>query len=129
VAAAIAGLARGLSGFGAALIFIPLTSAAIGPKLAAPLLLVVDIVMSAGLIPNAWRAADRRDVGTMLIGTLVGVPIGAVVLMNADPTAIRWMIAAMVFPTLGLLMSGWRYHGTPAPPLTTGVGAIAGFMT
>jgi uncharacterized protein len=129
IAATIAGVARGLSGFGAALIFIPLASAVIGPKAAAPLLLVVDVVMSAGMLPSAWHVADRRDVGTMLIGTLIGVPIGAYVLLHVDPTAIRWMIAAIMFPMLGVLMSGWRYHGKPAPELTAGVGAVAGFMT
>ena len=40
--ALIAGLARGFSGFGAALIFVPMASAVIGPKVAALLLLVVD---------------------------------------------------------------------------------------
>jgi len=129
VAAALAGLARGLSGFGASLIFVPLASAVIGPKLAAPLLLVVDLVMSAGMLPNAWRLADKREVGTMLIGTVVGVPAGAFVLLHADPIAIRWGLAAIIFPMLGVLMSGWRYHGTPAPPLTVGVGAAAGVMT
>jgi uncharacterized membrane protein YfcA len=128
-AAALAGLARGLTGFGAALIFIPLASTVTGPKLAAPLLLVVDYVMAAGLIPNAWRTADRREVGIMLIGTLIGVPIGAYVLTRADPITIRWMIAAIVFPLLAVLMSGWRYHGKPRPALTSGVGAAAGFLS
>jgi hypothetical protein len=42
VAALLAGLARGFSGFGSALIFIPLASAALGPRVAAPLLVLVD---------------------------------------------------------------------------------------
>ena len=41
-----ASLARGFSGFGAALIFIPLASALLGPKVAVPLLLVADGVMT-----------------------------------------------------------------------------------
>ena len=43
-AAFIAGLARGFSGFGAALIFMPLASVVVTPQVAAPLLLVVDAV-------------------------------------------------------------------------------------
>ncbi len=43
-AAFVAGLSRGFSGFGAALIFIPLGSAAVGPALAAPILLAIDAV-------------------------------------------------------------------------------------
>ena len=129
VAATIAGLARGFSGFGAALIFIPLASTVIAPTMAAALLLVVDIVMASPLFPRAWRLADRSNVGTMLIGTLIGVPIGTLVLTRADPISIRWMIAGLVLAMLALLMSGWRYHGKPGRPVDVGVGMVAGFFT
>jgi uncharacterized membrane protein YfcA len=124
-----AGLARGFSGFGAALIFIPLASTAVDPMIAAALLLVIDIVMAAPLFPRAWPIADKREVGTMLIGTIAGVPIGTFILTRTDPIAIRWMIAALVLAVLTLLISGWRYHGRPAAPLATGVGFIAGIFS
>ena len=128
-AAVLAGLSRGFSGFGAALIFIPLASTAIGPTTAAALLLIVDIVMASPLLPRAVGIADRRNVGTMLIGTLVGVPIGTLILTTADSVTIRWMIAALVLAMLTLLMSGWRYHGRPAAPVDVGVGLVAGFFS
>src|SRR5262249_29194141 len=112
--AVVAGLARGFSGFGAALIFIPLASTVIDPRTAAALLLIIDIVMASPLLPRAWVIADRRDIGIMLLGTLVGVPTGTFVLTRTDPVTIRWMIAALVIVMLALLMSGWRYHGRPA---------------
>src|SRR5262249_51906986 len=43
-----AALVRGFSGFGSALIFVPLASTAIGPQAAAPLLLIIDGVAAAG---------------------------------------------------------------------------------
>jgi uncharacterized membrane protein YfcA len=124
----VAGLARGFSGFGSALIFIPLASSIIGAKLASPLLLVIDFVAAAPLIPNGWRHSDRRDVGIMLLGTLIGVPLGTWALTQMDPLAVRWMIVALIVPMLALLMSGWRYRGTPTPAVTATVGAIAGFF-
>ncbi|CAM5283714.1 hypothetical protein ATER59S_00435 [Aquamicrobium terrae] len=45
----IAGLARGFSGFGAALIFMPLAGSIIGPRLAAPVLLIIDAITAIGL--------------------------------------------------------------------------------
>src|SRR3954466_8418738 len=90
----IAGLARGFSGFGSALIFIPLASSIIGAKLASPLLLVIDFVAAAPLIPNAWRHAERRDVRTMLLGTVIGVPVGTWALTRMDPVPVRWTIVA-----------------------------------
>jgi uncharacterized membrane protein YfcA len=129
VSALIAGLARGFSGFGAALIFIPLASSVIDPRTAAALLLIVDIVMAAPLFPRAWGRADRADIGLMLLGTVVGVPTGAFVLTRADPVAIRWVIAGLVLIMLTLLISGWRYHGRPAAPVSAGVGLVAGFFS
>jgi uncharacterized membrane protein YfcA len=129
MSALIAGLARGFSGFGAALIFIPLASTAIEPTVAAALLLVVDVVVAASLFPRAWTRADRRNVGTMLLGTLLGVPTGTFVLTRTDAITIRWLIAAMVLVMLALLMSGWRYHRRPTPPVDAGVGLVAGFFS
>ena len=72
----IAALARGFSGFGAALIFLPLAATVIDPKIASPLLLVTDAVLALGFIPNAWRNADRREVAVMGLGATIGIPLG-----------------------------------------------------
>jgi uncharacterized membrane protein YfcA len=125
----VAGLARGFSGFGAALIFIPLASALIGPKLASPVLLVIDMVAAAGLLPNAVAKANRRDVGAMTAGALLGVPAGAVLLTMADPTLVRWIISVTAAAFLLLLMSGWRYSGKPSVPVASGVGLVAGLYS
>lgn len=127
--AVVAGLARGFSGFGAALIFMPVASAIIGPQLAAPLILVVDLVMALPMLPDAWKRANRRDVGTMAIGALVGVPLGGAALALADPLWIRWGIVATVVTLLALLGSGWRYRHRPTPPLTIAVGVTSGLFS
>jgi uncharacterized membrane protein YfcA len=128
VAAMIAGLARGFSGFGAALIFIPLASAAVGPKIAPALLLVIDGVMTVGMVPEGWRRANRREVFTMVIGALVGVPAGTLALSLLPSVTLRWIISGVVLCLLIFLISGWRYHGRPKAPLTIGVGALAGLF-
>jgi hypothetical protein len=124
-----ASLARGFSGFGAALIFVPLVSALLGPKVAAPLLLVTDGVMSLGMIPGAARKADRREVMIMALGALVGVPCGTWALTALDPITLRWAISVAAGLLLLLLLSGWRYRGTPKPPLTVGVGMVSGLFS
>jgi uncharacterized membrane protein YfcA len=122
----IAATARGFSGFGAALIFVPLASAVVSPKLAAPLLLITDAVLAAGFIPNAWRNADRREVSIMAAGAAIGIPLGTLMLVRLDPIHIRWAIVVLASAMLALLVSGWRYHGKPTRPLTFAVGGIAG---
>jgi uncharacterized protein len=129
VSAFAAAMARGFSGFGGALIFVPLASAMVGPRTAAPLLLIIDAVAAAGLIPRAWRYSDKRDVGTMALGAVVGVPLGATVLAKIDPFIIRWTIVVVVIVLLLLLVSGWRYRRRPTVPRTIAVGALAGLFS
>src|SRR5947209_19643954 len=83
--ALVAGTARGFSGFGSALIFMPLASSMAAPRLVAALLLVIDFVAAAPLIPSAWKQADRRATAVMVTGALIGVPIGTLLLSRLDP--------------------------------------------
>jgi uncharacterized membrane protein YfcA len=129
VSAAVAGLSRGFSGFGSALIFVPMAATIIAPIHAAPLLLLVDGVLTLGLVPNAWRHANRREVATMAVGALVGTPLGVLTLTRVDPTALRWGLSLAVFACVVLLASGWRYRGKPVVVLTVAVGAASGFLS
>jgi uncharacterized protein len=129
LAAMLAGMARGFSGFGAALIFVPVAGALAGPKLAAPILVIIDGIFASYLIPSAWKLGDRRDISLMLSGALVGVPLGTTILAFFAPLTLRWLIAAMSAAMLVLLISGWRYRGRPHPFATVSVGAISGLFS
>ena len=122
----IAALARGFSGFGAALIFLPLAATVTDPKIASPLLLITDAVLAVGFIPPALRVADKREVGIMGLGAAIGIPLGTLILVRTDPMHIRWAIVVLATAMLALLMSGWRYRGKPTAPLSFTVGGFAG---
>ena len=127
--ALVSGTARGFSGFGAALIFMPLASSMATPRLVAALLLVIDFVAAAPLVPNAWKHADRKATAVMVFGALIGVPIGTYFLSRLDPVTTRWIISAFVFALLTLLLSGWRYRGKDYPAISIGIGALSGFCS
>jgi uncharacterized membrane protein YfcA len=125
----VSGTARGFSGFGSALIFMPLASSIAGPRLVAALLLIIDFVAAAPLLPNAWKQADRKATAVMLAGALVGVPIGTYFLSRLEPVTTRWIISAFVFALLMLLISGWRYRGKDHAAISVGIGGLSGFCS
>jgi uncharacterized membrane protein YfcA len=125
----VSGTARGFSGFGSALIFMPLASSMAAPRLVAALLLIIDFVAAAPLVPNAWKQADRKATAVMVTGALVGVPIGTYFLSRLDPVTTRWIISAFVFALLVLLLSGWRYRDKDYPAISVGIGALSGFCS
>jgi len=125
----VSGTARGFSGFGSALIFMPLASSMATPRLVAALLLIVDFIAATPLIPNAWKHADRKATAIIVAGALIGVPIGTYFLSRLDPVTTRWIISAFVAALLVLLLSGWRYRGKDHAALSVGIGSLAGFCS
>ncbi|SDT29318.1 sulfite exporter TauE/SafE family protein [Bradyrhizobium canariense] len=127
--ALLSGIARGFSGFGSALIFMPLASSIAAPRLVAALLLVIDFVAAAPLLPNAWKHADRKATAVMVAGAFIGVPIGTYFLSRLEPVTTRWIISGFVGALLLLLLSGWRYRGKDYPALSIGIGGLSGFCS
>jgi uncharacterized protein len=125
----VSGTARGFSGFGSALIFMPLASSIAAPRLVAALLLVIDFFAAAPLIPNAWKQADRKATAIMVCGALVGVPVGTYFLSRLEPVTTRWIISGFVLALLALLLSGWRYRGKDHATISVGIGGLSGFCS
>ena len=129
LAALLGGLSRGFSGFGAALVFVPLASAAVGPRAAVPVLALLECVACLVFLPNAWRHAARRDVAVMAAGAVCAVPFGALILAYSDSVALRWGLTGLVLVAVAVLASGWRYRGEGSAPLTASVGVVGGVMS
>ncbi len=127
LAAAMAGLVRGFSGFGAALIFIPLGGALYDPKVAVLILWVIDAVATAPYLPYHIRRAYWPEVIPLLIGSVLALPLGVWVLVHGDPVPLRWAVCGTVLVSTIALASGWRYQRLPSPAMSLSVGGIAGF--
>ena len=125
----VSGTARGFSGFGSALIFMPLASSIAAPRLVATLLLIIDFIAAAPLVPNAWKQADRKATAIMVCGALIGVPVGTYFLTRLEPVTTRWIISGFVLALLLLLLSGWRYRGKDHAAISVGIGSLSGFCS
>lgn len=124
---ALAGLVRGFSGFGSALIYMPLVAAVYEPRIAAVTLLLIDFFSSAPFTVREFRRCTWREVLPIWIAATVAVPFGTWALLVVDPIALRWGICVLALGLLAMLASGWRYHGQPHMAATAGVGLFAGF--
>ena len=124
--AALAGLVRGFSGFGSALVYMPLISAVYGPTVAAPTLLLIDSICSLPIALHAIQCIWREVAAVSIAGAVV-LPFGALALVVVDPLSLCWFIAGLVLVALTTLAVGWRYHGRPTLAFSLGVGALAGF--
>jgi len=128
LATAVAGIMRGYSGFGTAVILAPVYSLLWGPRAGIPVMLLMELVVSVQLLPGAIKDADRRVVLPLGGAAAVATPLGAWVLLTADGEALRRFIGGFVLVFGLLLMSGWRYHGSRPLPLNLAVGTAAGLL-
>ena len=110
--AVIAGLVRGFSGFGSALIYMPLISVLYGPKVTAPTLLLIDTICSLPFTVHAAPQCNPREVAWVSLAGFVFLPIGVMALVYIDAILLRWFIVALVLLALVALISGWRYSNT-----------------
>ena len=124
----LAGAVRGFSGFGSALIFVPLMSAIYDPRTAAGTFLLIDFAVALAVLPTVSREAHWRDVFPLAAAAVIAAQFGALILIYTDAITLRWGIAVVVLILLAVLMSGRRYHGRPKLPVTLAVGGLAGTL-
>ncbi len=121
------GIVRGFSGFGGALIFIPLCASIIGPKKAVAVFYLFDLLSATPYGYAFIRQCNKRELAPLTIAAWCMLPFGAYVLVHANPLHLRWALTVVVLIMLAVLMSGWRYRGTPTAPVSLCVGGFAGF--
>lgn len=126
--AVLGGLTRGFTGFGFAMIFMPLAASVLPPQVALAVILVIDAPFALALGSRAYPDADKRGVFTLIAAATVMFPVGLYVLTQVDPIVVRWIISALVIAAVAGLASGWRYHGRPSMGLTLGVGSLSGLF-
>jgi uncharacterized membrane protein YfcA len=124
--ATLAGLVRGFSGFGGAMVYMPLIAAIYDPRIAAVTILLVDFVSATPYAIPELRRCTWREVTPLSLAMVVGLPFGTWALLVLDPIVLRWCIAILVLSLVPVLASGWRYHGPPRMPITIGVGLFSG---
>ncbi len=125
---ALAGLMRGYSGFGTAVLLAPAYSVLWGPRIGVPVMLLMELVVSLQLVPKAFGEANRRVILPIGGAAALATPLGAFILITADQDVLRRFIGGFVLVFGLLLMSGWRYHGSRPLPLNIAVGTLAGLL-
>ncbi|MCZ6532779.1 MAG: sulfite exporter TauE/SafE family protein [SAR324 cluster bacterium] len=122
------GVIRGFSGFGAAMLVVPILSILYLPHQAVAIAMCLALVANIQLVPGALRSTEWRQAWPLSIGALVGIPLGALALLNIDPDLMRRAISAIVLAFALLLLSGWRWRGRQGLRAALLTGSMAGVI-
>ncbi len=123
-----AGLIRGFSGFGSAMVNAPALSLLWGPTIGVPVAALVEIVPAVQLTPRAIPDAQWRTVWLMGLPALILIPAGSWLLVTLPNEMVRRTVAAVVLIMIATLWSGWRYRGRRTTRISASVGAVSGLL-
>lgn len=128
ITAAVAGTVRGFSGFGTAMVYLPVAGQFLSPFAALTTLMIMDLVGPLPNIPKAIRTGHKADILRLSLGALAAVPFGVLVLGLIAPEVFRYGVSLIALSLLILLIAGIRYHGILRSRMVYGTGAIGGFL-
>jgi uncharacterized membrane protein YfcA len=123
-----AAVIRGFTGFGSALLWVPVLSLLLPPLTVVPVVLVLEAGASGLMFRKVRHDADWRGIGWIWLGAGIALPAGIWLLTALPADAARTAIAFTVLAAAFLLWRGMRLAAGFASPALAGVGGIAGFM-
>ena len=123
---AVGGFMRGFSGFGTPLVMVPLLSFLMQPKEAVLLSLSIDVLAMIPMIPGSIKLVRWQPITPLVIGAVIAIPIGAWVLVVANPANMKVIISTIVLVFACLLLSGWTYKGDRTITLSFFIGIFSG---
>lgn len=92
----VATLIRSTVGFGEALVAVPLLSLRVPVALAAPLAVLVSIVVAAVIVVQDWRRIEMRAARRLVIASLFGIPVGVLVLARIGDQTVKAALGAII---------------------------------
>lgn len=104
LAALLAGAVSGLTGFGLALISVPLFLLVYDPTTVVAIGAVLSVAINLAVVWDSPREADRRLVLALLPPAFLGLLVGVEVLAAADPRYIRLGVGVVVVFSAALLL-------------------------
>lgn len=125
----LSAIIRQISGFGFALLSMPLITFIAGIRVATPLVAITGATVGLIMITSCWQQADRKALLRLLLAGLIGVPLGVMLFSHlADEWVKRglgallliYCLYSLLMPELPLLQEG---------PITGFFGLISGVLT
>lgn len=131
IGAAAAGFAQGVSGFAFSLVALSIWAWAVEPQMAAPMSVFGALVGQLVALPWVWRGFELKRLLPLVIGGLVGVPLGVALLQWLDPTLFKFALGVFLLLYCPLMLVlpadySWRRGGRAADGAAGFAGGVLG---
>ncbi len=103
----IASIVRGFNGFGFSAICISGFSFILPAIEIVPIILALEVVISIFMVPYIWNKIDWKFVFKILLGIIIGSPIGLYLLKHLNPQITHFSVCLLIIFFSILLMKGF----------------------
>jgi uncharacterized membrane protein YfcA len=106
----VATLIRSTLGFGEALIAVPLLAFRTPVDVAAPLAVLVSVVVAGAVVVQDWRGVQFRAAAGLILASLMGIPLGLLLLARGDNQSVKLLLGSVIilFSTYSLAIGRSR---------------------
>jgi len=109
----VAGYVRGFSGFGFSAIVVSAMALFMDPLVIIVMVMVFEIFASAVQLKTSYHHIDKPQLTRLLVGAVIGMPIGVALLVTLDVDLVRIIISLAILGLCLVLLSGWSFEKRP----------------
>jgi uncharacterized membrane protein YfcA len=92
----VATLIRSTLGFGEALVAVPLLALRTPVAVAAPLAVLVSIVVATVVVLQDWKRIEHRSARGLILASFVGIPLGVLLLTRVNDHVVRLILGSVI---------------------------------
>jgi uncharacterized membrane protein YfcA len=92
----VATVIRSTLGFGEALVAVPLLALRIPVTVAAPLAVMISVVIALVIVAQDWRHVEVRSAAGLIVAALAGIPLGVWLLARGNGHAMKIGLGALI---------------------------------
>jgi hypothetical protein len=101
---------RSALGFGEALIAVPLLALVMPVFVVAPLAVLVSISVALAVVLEDWRHVHLRSARSLILSTLVGIPLGLLMLKTVPESIVKSILGAVILAFSIYSLAGRNQH-------------------
>jgi uncharacterized membrane protein YfcA len=92
----IATLIRSTLGFGEALVAVPLLALRMPVTVAAPLAVLVSILVAGMIVARDWRKVELRAASWLIVSALCGIPLGLMIIARGNDQIVKGILGVII---------------------------------
>lgn len=124
----LATIIRSAFGFGEALVAVPLLALVLPIEVAAPVAVLVSITVALIVVVQDWQDVHARSAGRLVLATLVGIPLGLLLLKLVAGAIVKAALALIIISFSSWFLAGKRRSALPNDRFAWLFGFCAGVL-